>query len=276
MSEKTTPQTSGRLSAEQVDFFNQEGFLIYDQPVFEQEEFDALKAHFEQKLLALPPGERPEAMDVPHFSDPALFRWLLSDTVLDLVEPILGPDIALFSSHFICKPQGDGRRVPWHEDSAYWSKMLDPADIVTVWVAIDPSTRENGCMYVVPRSHTTGKKGYSDYEPVSLEENVFPVEIVPGQRTDKKGVPCILEPNQCSFHDARAIHGSAANTSNMRRCGYTMRYMGTHVKLNPDIYDLHKVYLARGKAKVDNPYADPEKTYGDIRKQREASQKKFH
>ncbi len=282
---KPTPQphptaadqhASGRLSPEQVAFYNREGFLLYDQPVFPQSEFDALKAHFESTLAALPADSRPEAMDVPHFSDPALFRWLFSDVVLDLVEPILGPDIALFSSHFICKPKGDGRRVPWHEDSAYWKPMVEPADIVTVWLALDPSSRENGCMYVVPRSHNTGRKGYSDYEPVDASTNVFHVEIVPGQRTDKQGVPCILQPNMCSLHDARTIHGSAANTSALRRCGYTMRYMGTHVKLSEAFHDYHNVYLARGKAKVNNPYGDPETAYEAIAQQREGSRKRFH
>jgi len=42
-----------------------------------------------------------------------------------LVERLTDPDILLFSSNFICKPQGDGRRRPWHEDSAYWKKRLD-------------------------------------------------------------------------------------------------------------------------------------------------------
>ena len=45
--------------------------------------------------------------------DIELFRWAMSDAVLDLVEPIIGSDIALFSTHFICKPKGDGKRLPW-------------------------------------------------------------------------------------------------------------------------------------------------------------------
>ena len=57
-------------------------------------------------------------MDVPHFKHPELFEWLLADEVLDFVEAFIGPDIALWSSHFISKPPGDGKRVPWHEDSA--------------------------------------------------------------------------------------------------------------------------------------------------------------
>src|SRR5436309_7120366 len=114
-------------------------------------------------------------MDVPHFTDTALFRWLFHDDVLDIVSSVLGPDIALFSSHFICKPKGNGKRVPWHEDSAYWGNVLDPMEVCTLWLAIDPSKRENGCMKVIPRTH---HHGYSDYESVDATRNVFGTEIV--------------------------------------------------------------------------------------------------
>jgi len=138
-----------------------QGYLIYPDRIFPDEKFARLKRHFDAKLAALPEGERPEAMDVPHFTDPALFEWLFADEVLDLVEPILGPDIALFASHFICKPKGDGRKVPWHEDSFYWKGMIDPMEVVTVWLAIDPSTEENGCMFVKPGTHRTAQQGFS-------------------------------------------------------------------------------------------------------------------
>jgi len=215
-------------------------------------------------------------MDVPHFMDPALFRWVLSDAVLDLVEPILGPDIALFSTHFICKPSGDGKRVPWHEDSAYWKTMVSPAEIVTVWLAVDPSTLENGCMKVIPRTHAEGRKGFSDYVDVDTTSNVFGLEIDQRQRREELAVPCILKPGQASLHDARLMHGSEPNTSNIRRCGYTMRFMGTHVKLNPEAEIYHHIYLARGKDKAGNNYADPTKTYPEKAYYREVNRKKMH
>jgi hypothetical protein len=126
-------------SQSQVEFYRREGYLRFDQPVLPPDEFAALAGHFEQKLARLPADVRPEAMDVPHFTDTALFRWLFHDDVLDLVEPILGPDIALFSSHFICKPPGSGKRVPWHEDSYYWRGQMEPMEVCTIWLAIDPS-----------------------------------------------------------------------------------------------------------------------------------------
>jgi hypothetical protein len=139
-----------RLNDEQVRQFNTDGYVIYREPVLPHDKFLGLKNHFEEKLQRLPDGYRPEAMDVPHFTDLKLFEWLFADEVLDLVEPILGPDIALFSSHFICKPRGNGKRVPWHEDSFYWRGMMDPMAVCTVWLAIDPSTKQNGCMNVIP------------------------------------------------------------------------------------------------------------------------------
>jgi Phytanoyl-CoA dioxygenase (PhyH) len=264
---------STRLSDKDVATYRQEGYLIVPGPVFSPTEFDALKAHFEDKLAALPPGARPEHMDVPHFTDAKLFRWLLSDTVLDLVEPIIGPDIALFSSHFICKPKGDGRRVPWHEDSYYWKGMIDPMEVVTVWIAIDPSTRENGAMSVIPRT----LHGYSEYDPVDPNvPHVFGVEIKKNQRDDSKAVLLELEPNHASLHDGRLMHSSPPNTSNIRRCGYTMRYVPTHVKMNPKNQESHHFYLARGKDKAGNIYGDPTMEYRELIEKRAGKHRNGH
>ena len=267
-------QTPARLMDQQVQFYRREGYLIYDGSVFPDGKFQKLRAHFDDKLERLPPEVRPEAMDVPHFTDTALFEWLLADEVLDLIEPIIGPNIALWSSHFICKPKGDGRRVPWHEDSAYWKGRLVPMEVVTVWLAIDPSTRENGCMYVVPR---TQQNGYSDYEPVDATKNVFATEITPSQRNEALAVPCELKPNQASLHDGKLIHGSPANTSDLRRCGYTMRYMPTSVRFHAELMQgLHQIYLARGRDVAGNQYADSGKAYPELARYREQSGKKFH
>jgi hypothetical protein len=265
MATMNSASISPRLSPQQVDAYRREGYLIYDQPVFPQEKFDGLARHFDKKLAALPPGERPEGMDVPHFTDPALFEWLFADEVLDLVEPIIGPDIALFSSHFICKPKGNGKRVPWHEDSNYWKGMLDPMEVVTVWLAIDPSTEENGCMKVIPRTF----HGYSDTDPVDTATNVFPTEIKPHLMDKSKAVPCILDRNHASLHDGKLMHGSDANTSSIRRCGYTMRYMSTKVRLMRErVGSWHQIYLARGRDHAGNDYADPTKSHEEFLKSR--------
>ncbi len=261
---QTPTSASNRLSPEEIAHYKTEGYALPKGQVFPDDEFKALVEHFDAKLAAWPKDKRPEAMDTPHFTDPKLNEWALAPAVVDLVEPLLGPDILLFSTHFICKPKGDGRRVPWHEDSAYWGRMLDPMEVATVWLALDPSTEENGCMYVIPRTHNTGKRGFSDYEGVDKATSVFDTEIVKADRKDELAVPCILQPNHCSLHDARTQHGSPPNTSDIRRCGWTIRFIPAHVRLNPDLADRHVLYQARGRNLLDQPLADPTKNYSHI------------
>ena len=254
-----------RLNPAQVEQYRTEGYVIYKEPVLPVEKFDGLKAYFEQILTDLPADVRPEAMDVPHFMHPELLKWAFDDSILDIVESITGPDIALYSSHFICKPKGNGRRVPWHEDSAYWKGRITPMEVCTIWLAIDPSTRANGCMKVIPRTHVEGQKGYSDYDAVNPEQNVFGSEIKASQRDDSKAVYIELDANEASLHDARVMHSSEPNTSNIRRCGWTMRFTSTAVQFDQGKFDgTHVVYLARGRDLGGNTYADPTKSYPEV------------
>jgi hypothetical protein len=261
-----------------VERFQEEGYLLYKHPVLPNSKFDALKAHFEEKLASLPEGIRPEQMDVPHFTDPKLFEWLFADEILDLVEPIIGPDIALFSSHFISKPAGNGKRVPWHEDASYWKQMISPIEVVTVWLAIDDSNADNGCMYVIPRSHL--EHGLSEYEAVSdLDKSLFPIEIKKGRFDERDAAPCELKANEASLHHSALIHGSPQNVSNKRRTGYTMRYMSTAVKALAGKSELghgHINYLARGRDLADNIYGDPSKVYPELARYHESKGRKGH
>lgn len=249
------------LNGSQVSKYQREGYLLYQNPVFPAQSFAELTTCFES-LLALWLREKrcvsPEHMDVPHFYHPELFRWLLDDAVLDLVEPLLGPDIALFSSHFICKPAGKSQRVPWHEDGWYWRSMLAPMEVVTVWLALDPSTPENGCMQVVSGSHLRSHGGNSDYTPVADDgSSVFNSELRPQLIDQGRVRDCVLAPNQASLHSAGTIHGSAPNTGTQRRCGYTMRYISTKTRFITEGNDGFQLYLARGRDHAGNVYGDP-------------------
>ncbi len=248
-----------RLGDSQVRQYREQGYLIFDRPVFGQERFEGLRDCFEQLLgqwIEEGISRSPEHMDVPHFWAPRLFDWLFDDAVLDLVEPILGPDIALWSSHFICKMPQVGKRVPWHEDSAYWKGRLDPMEVVTVWLAIDPSTTANGCMRVIPGTH---HNGFSQYEDVTdPQTQVFKTEIRGGSFDEAQAVDIQLQKNHCSLHDGRIIHGSAANTGSLRRCGFTMRYISATTR-HLGGRDGFQIYLARGRDRAGNAYGDPGK-----------------
>ncbi len=230
---------------EEVSFYRKEGYLKFGR-IFSSQELSDLTTTFERILSELPPGIRSEHLDVPHFQYPELFRFLTHKKVLDVVETFIGPDIVLWSSHFISKPKGDGLSVPWHTDADYWGNRLDPMEVITLWLAIDPSMKANGCMRVIPGSHSEKGSGRK-YRSVDRKSNVFDTEIDPSQIDEERAVDLELEPGECHFHDAFTIHSSIPNHSEMRRCGYTMRYMPSHVAFKPcGPEDRHKVYLVRG------------------------------
>ena len=101
---------------------------------------------------------------------------------------------------------------------------------------------------------------------------MFSSEIKPILRDDSKRVFLELEPNEASLHDARVMHGSEANTSDIRRCGWTLRFCSASVKFNEESFGgAHIVYLAQGENLAGNTYADPTKSYPEVMEKRGAS-----
>lgn len=235
---------------ERADYQNK-GYHLHHRQLFSPDRLNALTDIFEEHL-AQKGDKLSDELDTPHFRDERLFDFLLAPEVLDLVEDLIGPNIGLFTSHFICKAPFKGRRTPWHEDSAYWNGKFDRLDkIVTVWLAIDDSTLENGCMGVIPGTHA---HGFSGYEAVDTAANTFGTEIRQGSFRKEDAVWFELERGTCSLHDARIIHGAGPNNSPMRRTSYTMRYFALDMKFNDQLEENRgfNIYHARGENVAGN------------------------
>jgi ectoine hydroxylase-related dioxygenase (phytanoyl-CoA dioxygenase family) len=239
------------LTEQHVHDYRRDGYTLYHQQLFAPERLEQLAGIFEEHL-AEKGSKLSDELDTPHFRDPRLLEFLLSQEVLDLVEPITGPDIALWSSHFICKDPFTGRATPWHEDSALWEGRVDNYDnIVTVWLALDRSTCQNGCMRVIPGTH---HNGFSRYVGADSATNTFGTQIA--EVDEAAAISFELERGECSLHDSRIIHGAQANTSPDRRCGYTMRYLPASTRVFPERNPGHKLWLARGRDRAGNSYAN--------------------
>ena len=237
------------IDVDAPSFYKDNGYYLLNQPVFSKPKFEGLTGLFEGILAKA--TVRPDKLDTPHFTERRLLGYLLDDEIIDLVEPFIGPDIGLWSSHFICKEATRGPSSAWHADSDYWQGRFEAfTGIVTLWLAIDASDRGNGCMRVIPGSHRT--EGH-EYQPVDRETDTFGSEII--DVDEEQAVYFELKQNECSFHDSRIIHGAEANTSDRRRCGYTMRYFSQQMKLNMNhpSTKTFKLWHCRGKNPNDNP-----------------------
>jgi hypothetical protein len=159
-----------------------------------------------------------------------LFTWLdqliRHPGILDAVEDILGPNLLVWGSSFFTKEAHDPGFVSWHQDSTYWG--LDPADIVTAWVALSESTEENGAMRVIPDSHKLDQIPHRD---TFAEGNLLSRgQEIAVEVDEAKAHMLVLQPGEMSLHHVRLIHGSDPNPSGKRRIGFAIRYLPTYVR----------------------------------------------
>ena len=232
------------LSSHEIASYHERGYLI---PNFTlpAARIDRLRETLDQ-LIKDNPGVRPEKLVSAHtvgkdggrndegvMGSRTFLELAMEPQILDLVEQLIGSDIILWGCHVFCKPAGDGQETPWHQDGHYWP--MRPLATCTVWVALDESTVENGCLRVIPKSHAQ-----KFAHPHLLEDRT---DLVLNLRTredafdESQAVNLELQPGQMSMHDVYMIHGAAVNRSAKRRAGVALRYMpGTSVferDLNP-------------------------------------------
>jgi hypothetical protein len=159
-----------------------------------------------------------------------LFTWLdalvREARILDAVEDLLGPDLLVWNTNFFVKEARDPAFVSFHQDATYWG--LSSPDVVTAWVAFTPSTRESGCMQVLPASHLADVLPHVDrphaHNLLTRGQEVA-VDVDPAALVDLE-----LAPGEMSLHHVRLVHGSGPNRSDDRRIGFAIRYIPTHVR----------------------------------------------
>ena len=230
MIESLDNRTKLKLSQRELDTYHEEGLVIPDYRL-PPAKLAQLREGLEQ-LIKDNPNVRGEMLISAHVTDEnnpegvrgnkIFFEFARDPDILDLVECVLGPDIIHWGAQVFCKPAGDGKEVPWHQDGQYWP--IRPLATCTVWVAIDDSTRENGAMRYIPGSHKTGiNKHVTDPNEALLFHQVMAPDLI----DETKAKDDVLEAGQLSIHDVYLIHGSPANRSTKRRAGVAMRFMPT-------------------------------------------------
>ncbi len=182
------------------------------------------------ELLRRNPGVRPEKLVSAHVEGDngegvqgvADFLALARDPdIVELVADAIGDDLILWGCHVFCKPAHEGYETPWHQDGHYWP--IRPLATCTVWVALEPSTRANGCLRVVPGSHRARRLHAHLHEERS--DLTLNQRLAAGAFDEAQAVDIELQPGQMSLHDVYMIHGAAANHSPQRRTGVALRYM---------------------------------------------------
>ena len=231
-----------RLDPAEIAHYEREGWIV---PRFclPEAEVTALRTALDD-LIAANPGVRPAKLVSAHVEGDnregvrgdARFLALARDRrIVELVSGVLGDDIILWGCHVFCKPARDGYETPWHQDGHYWP--IRPLANCTVWVALEESTIENGCLRVIPRSHrdrTLHAHLHEDRTDLTLNQR-----LAAGSFDERDAVDIELQPGEMSLHDVYMIHGARPNTAAKRRTGVALRYMPATSVFERDLRPAH-------------------------------------
>ena len=212
------------LSSEQIKRYQEDGYLSPLRVLSKAEAVD-----YRTRLEAI---ETAGAAGTDHlkFKPHLLFtcfdELIRHPKILDAVEGVIGPNILCWATNFFTKEPKTTSYISWHQDLTYWG--LDPADIVTAWVALSPATVESGCMRFVPGTH---KMEIVPHNDTFAEDNLLSrgqeVEV---DVDEKEAVNVVLQPGEMSLHHVKLIHGSNPNRSDDRRIGFAIRYVPAYVR----------------------------------------------
>ena len=224
------------LTQEQIDFYQENGYIIIED-FLRPAELETWRRHVddavekrEDRRLADGPGwedddseqsryyERVFVQRLNLWTDHEGIRGLLLDPRLGkMASELAGVDgMRIWHDQALIKlpwanPTG------WHLDNPYWS--YSSRDAVSIWVALDDATRDNGCLYFLPGTHKT-----ATFDNSNIGVNTGELLDIYPQWAEIQSVAAPMKAGSCSFHNGLLAHGAGANmTPGLRRamtCGY--------------------------------------------------------
>ena len=206
-----------QLSAEQIQQFNRDGFLL-QQDLFDAEEMDLLIriAKNDQRL-------EKEALERRDANSATSKLWLtdaLGDDIysafvrcLRIVEPfeqLLGGEVYHYHHKMMLKEPFVGGSWEWHQDYGYWysNSCLYPL-MASCLIAVDRAIKENGCLQVIKGSHLMGRIDHNK----SGDQTGADIERVKLALKHLELVYCEMEPGTALFFHSNLLHRSDANRS---------------------------------------------------------------
>ncbi len=219
-----------RLNDAQLNFYEENGYLT-GVPILNDEQVELLRDELAELFDPTHPGRElwyeyhtNESTNPDTVLFHALGAWRIKPGFHDLLwhpaftvpaSQLLNGPVRFWHDQLFCKPARHGGVVAWHQDYSYWTRT-QPMAHLTCWIALDDSTRENGCVHYVPASHRW------DLLPITgLADDMEAIrEVLNDEQWEvfQNPVAIELKKGEASFHHPLMIHGSFENrTDNPRR-----------------------------------------------------------
>jgi phytanoyl-CoA hydroxylase len=214
-----------KLTQEELIRYREDGYIVVPDFFSKQELTDIYDEinRFEDS------GQLPDKPSADH----AGYIWelaMLSDKtksfasderILNLIEDLVYPGIAIYSSKVVSKLPNSDTVCHWHQDDSYYIQAGESDVRMSIWVPLTDATLDNGCLWVVPGSHKQGlqpytRKNYGTCRLALAEEQVdFDLS---------KALPLEIEQGNMILFSAKLWHGSKGNQTNQIRRAFIVSY----------------------------------------------------
>ena len=124
----------------------------------------------------------------------------------------------------------------WHLDTPFWSFSDHRA--ISIWVALDDATLENGCLFFIPGSHKL-----TSFDKITIGRNMDGIFEVYPQLKNLRPAAAPMKAGSCSFHNGLTVHGANANMTPGFRRAMTCAYMPDGNRFNGEPNILPDAYL---------------------------------
>ena len=220
------------LTAQQVADFQRDGYLMV-RALFDAEEMDILRTAAKVDAAI---KEHAYLVDDGKGAATKLALWnkagddlygavARGHRIVDAMEQLLGDEVYHYHSKMSIKEPLTGGAWNWHQDYGYWymNGCLFP-DMGSAFIAVDPNTRENGCLQVLRGSHKLGRVEHGKFgdqtgaDPERVEHAMGIMELVYVE----------LDPGDVLFFHCNTLHRSDQNTSPHPRWSFICCYNTKH------------------------------------------------
>jgi len=220
------------LSAQEVADFQRDGYLMV-RALFDAEEMDILRTAAKVDAAI---KEHAYLVDDGKGAATKLALWnkagddlygavARGHRIVDAMEQLLGDEVYHYHSKMSIKEPLTGGAWNWHQDYGYWymNGCLFP-DMGSAFIAVDPNTRENGCLQVLRGSHKLGRVEHGKFgdqtgaDPERVEHAMGIMELVYVE----------LDPGDVLFFHCNTLHRSDQNTSPHPRWSFICCYNTKH------------------------------------------------
>jgi ectoine hydroxylase-related dioxygenase (phytanoyl-CoA dioxygenase family) len=223
----------------QAESYREHGYLVLDR-VIDAPTLELLRAEadiaIEEEAAALRRAD-PRFVPVSSLDDryvvsgratkePALRRLLLGNLMADLCRATIGPDAFLFSETFVCKMPHNRTGWIWHQDSSYLASVglgHYPPNL-SVWIAIDRATPDNGMLRILPWSTT----GIRHVVPHDLDKPWDSDEVVSFGAHPETPLP--VDAGSIVALSGLIPHASAPNATDETRRAYLVQYSSQRIE----------------------------------------------